>query len=438
MAKKTRTAQQEKEIQMLLANNEMYEKTKEEVRLRGGDEDKMKLIVEAQKDIIQKLRNVDESVADEVVSKNSSNKDNGNDVVDFLSRDESSVYDRINLVGANNVISTEEVKVGEDALEARDTSDDVYGYYNGSSSTVPSDFGAVNSDVQYDIVSLPSNGQCYKDKRDRIAVAYLTAYDENMITSPNLYKDGLVIDCLLKQKIVDKSIDIDSLCVGDVDAITLFLRASSYGADFPIVVKDPQSGEQIESVVDLSQLKVKEFKLEGDENGYFDFKLPVSGDDVKFKFLTRRDEKLLMALSRLEEEGVKANTVRGQIKDLTDAIKSDKILSGKEKQMFVDDLGKMSDWVKKLASRSPLPYSKTITNRLELSIVSVNGNGDKKFISQYVRNMGAKDSLMLRRYILENEPGIDFSITVERPLSLGGGSFDTFLEWDDSIFLNIA
>jgi hypothetical protein len=75
---------------------------------------------------------------------------------------------------------------------------------------------------------------------------------------------------------------------------------------------------------------------------------------------------------------------------------------------------------------------------LELSIVSVNGNGDKKFISQYVRNMGAKDSLMLRRYILENEPGIDFSITVERPLSLGGGSFDTFLEWDDSIFLNIA
>ena len=52
--------------------------------------------------------------------------------------------------------------------------------------------------------------------------------------------------------------------------------------------------------------------------------------------------------------------------------------------------------------------------------------------------MGAKDSLMLRRYILENEPGVNFEIEVERPESLGGGSFKTFLEWDDSVFLNIA
>ena len=44
----------------------------------------------------------------------------------------------------------------------------------------------------------------------------------------------------------------------------------------------------------------------------------------------------------------------------------------------------------------------------------------------------------LRKYINENEPGMDFEITVERPESLGGGSFKTFLDWDDSVFLNIA
>ena len=27
---------------------------------------------------------------------------------------------------------------------------------------------------------------------------------------------------------------------------------------------------------------------------------------------------------------------------------------------------------------------------------------------------------------------------VERPESLGGGSFETFLNWDDSVFLNIS
>ena len=85
-----------------------------------------------------------------------------------------------------------------------------------------------------------------------------------------------------------------------------------------------------------------------------------------------------------------------------------------------------------------MPFNRMITNRLELSIVSVNGETDRKYISKYVKNMNAKDSLMLRRYILENEPGVNFEIEIERPVSLGGGSFKTFLEWDDSVFLNIA
>ena len=51
--------------------------------------------------------------------------------------------------------------------------------------------------------------------------------------------------------------------------------------------------------------------------------------------------------------------------------------------------------------------------------------------------MGTRDSLEFRRYFLENEPGVDFEIEVERPENLGGGSFKTFLEWDDTVFLNI-
>ena len=52
--------------------------------------------------------------------------------------------------------------------------------------------------------------------------------------------------------------------------------------------------------------------------------------------------------------------------------------------------------------------------------------------------MIAKDSLELRKYIMANEPGVDFEIEIQRPESLGGGSFKTFLEWDDSVFLNLA
>ena len=52
--------------------------------------------------------------------------------------------------------------------------------------------------------------------------------------------------------------------------------------------------------------------------------------------------------------------------------------------------------------------------------------------------MRAGDSLKLRRYIIENEPGLDFDITIERPEDLGGGSFTTFLDWGDNVFLSIA
>ena len=259
-----------------------------------------------------------------------------------------------------------------------------------------------------------------------------------MITSPNLYKDGLIIDFLLKHKILDKSINIEELCSGDVDAITLFLRATSYGPDFPIVVRDPETGEEIETTIDLSELKMKDFTLVGDENGHFEYVLPVSKDVVKFKFLTRKDEKILAKLSKLEDNGVRALTVKEHINGIIEAIKADTTLSGVNKQEYSKQLAKMNEWVVKMSEKSSTPFNKTITNRLELSIMAINGNYDRKYISNYVKHMGARDSLMLRRYILENEPGVNFEITIDRPTSLGGGSFKTFLEWDDSIFLNIA
>ena len=70
--------------------------------------------------------------------------------------------------------------------------------------------------------------------------------------------------------------------------------------------------------------------------------------------------------------------------------------------------------------------------------MAVNGNYDKEYIRKFIYTMPAQDSLKLRRYILDNEPGLNFEIEVERPESLGGGSFKTFLEWNDSVFLNIA
>ena len=49
-----------------------------------------------------------------------------------------------------------------------------------------------------------------------------------------------------------------------------------------------------------------------------------------------------------------------------------------------------------------------------------------------------RDSSALRKYIVDNEPGVDFNIEVERPESLGGGSVNMFLSIDQYIFLTLA
>ena len=109
-----------------------------------------------------------------------------------------------------------------------------------------------------------------------------------------------------------------------------------------------------------------------------------------------------------------------------------------EKVKLYESKRNINKWADKLESDNEFGYTHKLTNRLELSIVSINGNDDRDYISEYVRNMNVRDALALRRYIGENEPGLDYAVTVQRPESLGGGSMPVFLSLDEYLFLNIA
>ena len=397
----------------------MLEKTKEEAKLRGTEKSVQRIEM-AQQDTVEQLKLIDPKLLKELKVKEVKGEN-----TDILSRrDTDSLIESMGINIVEEETNYEPINI--DKIKEDITTKQSY------------EFNNVDMEAPYDIVELPSKGQCYKEKFSRVPVGYLTAYDENFITSPNLYKDGLIIDYLLKHKVMNKDIDIEELVSGDVDAITLFLRVTSYGPEYPIIAKDPDTGQEVETVIDLSQLKIKDFNLVSDENGWFDFELPVTKDIVKFRFLTRKDKRVLEKLGEMEDYGVKASKIRLMMKDLIKFIKSDSLLSGKEKQVYVDNIAKLEEWCVKLNSKEKMPFNKTITNRLELSIMSINGETDRKYIANYVRNMSARDALMLRRYIMENEPGVDFEIEVPKPESLGGGSFKTFLEWEDTIFLNIA
>ena len=296
----------------------------------------------------------------------------------------------------------------------------------------------ISFNESFDVIPLPSKGECYDTNMSTIAVSYLTANDENMIVSPNLYRDGLILDYLLKAKIKNKDIDPDDLIEGDREAIILWLRATSYGTQYPITVTDNKTGVEFDTVVDLTQIKHKPFTLKGDGEGCFDFTLPVSKDNVKFRFLTHGDIKQIDEIETEEQVNIKKERLNSIVEELNTFIENETVLTKEEKTKLYEAKRNIKKWTEKLETDNELGYTHKLTNRLELSIVSINNNDDREFISDYVKNMNVKDSLSLRRYINDNEPGLDYAVTVERPESLGGGSMPVFLSLDEYIFLNIA
>lgn len=465
MAQKRKlTEEEEKSLLLLKSTYEMHCKTREEAILRGKTKnlDKIdRIIIET----LDQISKIDSDFAKKCVEENKS-KNKRFDLSDAINsiNDGQSIYDNINEIESendNNGLTEEQKRETEDFYSQFTDEGDVDLYEMADNIDVGWDDDAISSNdnkikdnivkedesmsnnidpnAQYDVIPLPSKGECYAIKTDSLPVAYLTASDENLITSPNLYESGNISSILLKKKILNKNINVDKLVAGDVDAIMVFLRGTSYGNEFPVVATDPKTKKRVETVVDLSKLKYKPFNLKGDENGYFDFKLPRLGNNLKFKFLTKRDEKLLQKLNKRESEGVIYFDINEAIDKIQNALKEDTKLNDSERSKIIDANDKLKNWANTLqGNKTNTPYTKTVTNTMEMQIVSVDGNEDRKFIHDFVMNMPASDSLAFRRYVYDNQPGVDFEVEVERPVSDGGGTFKCFLEWDDFVFWHIA
>lgn len=289
--------------------------------------------------------------------------------------------------------------------------------------------------VQYDIIPLPSNGQCYKHKKSRVPVAYLTASDENLIASPNMYRDGKLLDVILQRKILDPEFKVSELCAGDRDAIILWLRATAYGEDFPIVTTNPSTGKQYNVSVNLSEFKYYDFDLVSDENAVFEY-VTSNGDKIGFKFLSYADEQELRnRLLRSEENANRVNALKS-IVEMRDAIERLGV-EGEDKEHFNEDVEELMSIVgTEIPDVDEQSYSTIITDQMLIHTVSVNGNTDKDYVRGYVENMRTKDAREYREYFTKKKPGVDFNIDITVPESDGGGSFNTFLRLDDTVFIN--
>ena len=81
--------------------------------------------------------------------------------------------------------------------------------------------GVIHNEFKFptEMVDLPSKGHFYVDghplSSGKVEVKYMTAKEEDILTSQNLIQQGTVIDVLLQSLIVDKTINVNELLIGD-------------------------------------------------------------------------------------------------------------------------------------------------------------------------------------------------------------------------------
>ena len=221
-------------------------------------------------------------------------------------------------------------------------------------------------EIPTEIVPLPSKGLVYSSEhalqgKDFVEINSMTAREEDILTSRALIKKGTVITQVIRSCITNKSIDVNSLLSGDKNALMIAIRITGYGSDYGVEIACPSCDEKFKNTFDLNELPIRNFNIEPVNAGenLFSFMLPKIQKEVLFKFLTGNDEE---ELSRATE---------------------------RKKKVLGSDMA-----------------DSNVTARLINSVYSFNGITDKGKIAQVIRNLPAFDSLALREYIDDNEPGV--------------------------------
>ena len=230
-----------------------------------------------------------------------------------------------------------------------------------------------------EVIDLPSKGHFYpKDNplsSGQVEIKYMTAREEDILTSSNLIQKGIVMDKLMEALVVS-DINLDDVLIGDKNAIFIASRVLAYGKEYTFEYMDPSSGERRNETVDLTKFEHKELdwsKFEKGKNEHI-FKLPVCKKTITFKLLSQHEER----------------QIESELKAM---------------RKFTKDSG----------------IDPEVTTRLKASIVSIDGNNDRTTINNFIDNeFLAVDSLSYRKYLGSITPDVDMTFSVE----LDNGDFE--------------
>ena len=237
----------------------------------------------------------------------------------------------------------------------------------GQNKPVPTSPAPVQSNLAYvtptEFVELPSRGEFYHEHhplhgQETVEIKFMTAKEEDILSSAALIKKGLAIDRLIKSIVVPE-VSPDDLLVGDRNAIMIAARISSYGREYNAATSCPSCDVKIPHLFDLEESTLSEKCFDQDfldghevrfseEEKTFSVVLPISKVEVGIRMLTGQDEKDLVDISE----------------------------------------------------------DKTITSVLSAFVVSVAGETGSKEVKSFIENMPASDSKFLRDLFGDLSPGI--------------------------------
>src|ERR1017187_6631575 len=83
-----------------------------------------------------------------------------------------------------------------------------------------------------DEIELPSKGKFYPNGQSSIKIKYLTTEEDDILTSPDLIKNGKVLDVLLEHAIIDKTLRPDDLLICDKNAVLIGLSSKCINDDY--------------------------------------------------------------------------------------------------------------------------------------------------------------------------------------------------------------
>lgn len=251
----------------------------------------------------------------------------------------------------NNVFAGEgdDGKIGKDWQgESHDILKDTFGL------TIPTE-----------LAPLPSKGIVYPEGhalhlRESIEIRAMTAREEDILTNRAYIKQKSVINELIKSCLLDKRINPEDMVAGDRNAVMTSLRITGYGPEYTVEVDCPNCGERSKQDFDLASLPIKNFDVDPIAVGAnaFEFKLPLTGATVRFKYLDGHEEKEINIIQeRLKKKGIDRKNL--------------------------------------------------VTQKYQSQVIAVNGIEDKVKVQKFCQNMPARDSLALRKFMDSNEPGIE-------------------------------